>query len=191
MKRIFTLIELLISITIIAILAALLLPALNQARDRARGIQCTGNLKQAGLNLGMYISDSGGRNPPAQTADEQGYGIWWTDRVVPYLRSGCAVKHKGAVIRSGTQYSFLPPLRCPSAEPLFTYDRTYHDYAINYYLSRYDAAAGGGYTTLYSKIRRPSESLHPTPTTRRATRRPRPIRRERSRLTPGMATAVC
>ena len=60
----FTLIELLIVISIIAVLAAMLLPALSQARERARGIQCVSNLKQLQLGMQGYLGDNNDLYPP-------------------------------------------------------------------------------------------------------------------------------
>ena len=65
----FTLIELLVVIAIIAILAAILLPVLNQSKREAYRVNCASNLRQDGTALTMFIDDNANYLPPGQSSD--------------------------------------------------------------------------------------------------------------------------
>ena len=89
-KRGFSLIELLVAIAIIAILIALLLPAVQQAREAARRTQCQNNLKQIALALhsyhelhSMFPQGQVFRGPSDGTSDAPGWS--WSSMILPMI----------------------------------------------------------------------------------------------------------
>lgn len=78
----FTLVELLVVIGIIAVLIAILLPALNRAREQALSVRCLANLRQAGIYAHMYAADHGGVIPQGlsegrKTSGGGNVNDWW------------------------------------------------------------------------------------------------------------------
>ncbi|MHC2068802.1 DUF1559 domain-containing protein [Bremerella sp. T1] len=131
-RNAFTLVELLVAIAIIGILIALLLPAVQQAREAARRMQCQNNLKQLGLALHNYHDTH--RKFPLISSESTGFSA--QAQMLPYLEqgnlhdlidfreplmlgSGPSVSLNP--VHAGIQDRLLPMLLCPSdsGDPLY------------------------------------------------------------------------
>ena len=110
-ERLFTLIELLVVIAIIAILAAMLLPALQQARDSAHSSACVNNLKQLEIAFQHYVDNSREWCPVSDVANPAGGTMGWYQY---YLQSG--------VITQKT-------LKCPGSK-FFSVSNSYVNYGL-------------------------------------------------------------
>lgn len=90
-KRAFSLIELLVVVSIIAVLAGLLLPAVGIVRQQAKTLTCSSSLRQVGMAIMAYTSDQGGIIPDIVTKmDASANTTWWSALIADYAEAQTA-----------------------------------------------------------------------------------------------------
>ena len=117
----FTLIELLVVIAIVGILLALILPAVQNAREAARRMDCLSHMHQIGLGVQQYFDDWNGQfflhhpfdaDVTAQTAAADSFAeIYWEDKIMPYVNPTFA---KEEIAKGGVQIYDEKIYRCMS-----------------------------------------------------------------------------
>jgi len=145
----FTLIELLVVIAIIAILAGMLLPALNQARARAKDTNCTGNLKQLGLYMNLYIEQNRGIVPSVNGNFGGTSGKWLDVLYTLYDPQKAKADNMWGVSLNGI-FRPVGPFGCPAQT---AQGNTQYSYSKHYGINDFFASDGGGNTGTTGKLR--------------------------------------
>ncbi|WDI44064.1 DUF1559 domain-containing protein [Bremerella sp. P1] len=110
----FTLVELLVVIAIIGVLIALLLPAVQQAREAARRMTCSNNFKQLGIALHNY-HDTFGTLPPGIVTSNQ---ICWLTQILPQIEQNALFDQIGAVGGFDEPWEDVPAMVSTGSTPL-------------------------------------------------------------------------